>query len=72
MRHTNTHIDDDLQTSADREVEPPIRQPSRHVAGCDQLPFKSVLTTDSDKALLATVRERLAEPMRLKVSLADL
>jgi len=37
-----------------------------------QLPFKSVLITEDDEALLETARERLANPQRVKVSLDDL
>jgi len=37
-----------------------------------QLPFKSVLITEDDEALLETMRERLANPQRVNVSLDDL
>ena len=37
-----------------------------------QLPFRPVLMTEEDEALIATVRERLAAPQRVKVSLDDL
>jgi len=37
-----------------------------------QLPFKPVPMTEDDEALLVTVRDRLAAPERVKVSLDDL
>ena len=49
-----------------------MRQALQYVAERGQLPFKTVLVTDEDEALLATVRERLADPQRVKVSLDDL
>ncbi|MER2296807.1 MAG: type II toxin-antitoxin system RelB/DinJ family antitoxin [Pseudomonas sp.] len=50
----------------------PIRQALQYVAERGQLPFKPVLMTDGDEELLATVRERLADPERGKISLDDL
>lgn len=72
MTHTNARIDDDLTARSHRELEPLISQPQHRVAGCGQLPLKSVLTADLDEAFFAAVRERLAEPMRVRVSLDDL
>ncbi|WP_369426496.1 hypothetical protein [Pseudomonas beijingensis] len=37
-----------------------------------QLPFKSVLMNEDDVALIHKVRERLAAPQRVKVSMDDL
>ncbi|WP_409438568.1 type II toxin-antitoxin system RelB/DinJ family antitoxin [Pseudomonas cichorii] len=45
---------------------------ARYVAERGQIPFKAVLMKDEDKALLATVRERSANPQRVRVSLDDL
>ena len=49
-----------------------MREALQYVAEHGQLPFKPVLMTEEDEALLATVRERLADPQRVKVSLDDL
>ncbi|MCQ4323326.1 type II toxin-antitoxin system RelB/DinJ family antitoxin, partial [Pseudomonas stutzeri] len=49
-----------------------MRQALIYVAERGQLPFRPVLMTEEDEALLATVRERLAAPRRVKVSLDDL
>ncbi|QYX46705.1 hypothetical protein K3F43_18670 [Pseudomonas tussilaginis] len=47
-------------------------QALQYAAERGQLPFKPILMTEDDEALLATVRERLAAPQRVKVSLDDL
>ncbi|MFQ6573573.1 type II toxin-antitoxin system RelB/DinJ family antitoxin [Pseudomonas sp. UM16] len=49
-----------------------LRQALQYAAKRGQLPFKPILMTEDDEALLATVRERLAAPQRVKVSLDDL
>jgi RHH-type rel operon transcriptional repressor/antitoxin RelB len=49
-----------------------MRQALQYVADSGQLPFRPVLMTPEDEALVATVRERLAHPQRVKVSLDDL
>lgn len=79
MASINVRIDDDLKNRAYRELErlgvtpsELMRQALQYVAERGQLPFKPVLMTDEDEALLATVRERLANPQRVKVSLDDL
>ncbi len=48
-----------------------MRQALQYVAERGQLPFRPVLMTEEDEALIATVRERLASPQRVKVSLDD-
>mgnify|MGYP001617972485 CR=1 FL=1 len=75
----NIRIDDDLKARAYLELEKLgvtpselIRQALQYVAERGQLPFKPVLMTEEDEALMATVRERLASPQRVKVSLDDL
>ncbi|WP_369989711.1 type II toxin-antitoxin system RelB/DinJ family antitoxin [Pseudomonas xanthosomatis] len=72
-------IDDDLMSRAYPElvrlgVTPSelMRQALRYVAEHGQLPFKPDLMTGEDEALRATVRERLAGPQRVKVSMQDL
>ncbi|WP_285425318.1 type II toxin-antitoxin system RelB/DinJ family antitoxin [Pseudomonas sp. efr-133-TYG-103a] len=75
----NVRIGEDLKIRAYRELErlgvtpsELLRQALQYVAERGQLPFKPVLMTDEDEALLATVRERLADPQRLKISMDDL
>lgn len=79
MASINIRIDDDLKARAYYELEKLgvtpselMRQTLQYVAERGQLPFKSVLMTKDDEALLETVRERLANPQRVKVSLDDL
>lgn len=79
MASITVHIDDDLKMRAYRELEKLgvtpselMRQALQYVAERGQLPFKSVLVTDEDEALLATVHDRLTDPLRVKVSLDDL
>ena len=79
MASINVRIDDDLKARAYKElkklgVTPSelMRQALQYVAERGQLPFKCVLMTDEDEALLSTVRKRLANPQRVKVSLVDL
>lgn len=79
MASINVRIDDDLKARAYRELEKLgvtpselMRQALQYVAERGRLPFKPVLMTEDDEALLATARERLAAPQGVKVSLADL
>lgn len=79
MASINVRIDDDLKARAYRELEKLgvtpselMRQALQYVAERGQLPFKPVLMTEDDEALIAMVRERLAAPQRVKVSLDDL
>ncbi|HLT05199.1 MAG TPA: type II toxin-antitoxin system RelB/DinJ family antitoxin [Pseudomonas sp.] len=79
MATINIRIDDELKARAYRELEKLgvtpselMRQTLHYVAERGQLPFRPVLMTEEDEALLATVRERLADPQRVKVSLDDL
>lgn len=79
MASINIRIDDDLKTWAYRELEKLgvtpselMRQTLQYVAERGHLPFKSVLVTEEDEALMATVLERLAAPQRVRVSLDDL
>lgn len=79
MASINIRIDDELKVRAYRELEKLgvtpselMRQALQYVAERGQLPFRPVLMTEEDEALIATVRERLAAPQRVKVSLDDL
>lgn len=79
MGFINCPINDELKARANRELEKlgvtPSeleRQALQRVTERGQLPFKPVLMTEGDEALLATVRERLAALQRVKVSLDDL
>ena len=79
MASINVRVDDDLKARAYSELEKLgvtpselMRQALQYVAERGQLPFKPVLMTEDDEALLATVRKRLADPLRVKVSLDDL
>lgn len=72
-------MDDDLKARAYRELEKLgvtpselMRQALQYVADRGQLPFRTMLMTEEDEALMAVVRERLAAPQRVKVSLDDL
>ncbi|MCI8208001.1 bifunctional antitoxin/transcriptional repressor RelB [Pseudomonas sp. S25] len=76
MASINIPVDDDLKARAYRELEKlgvaPSeleRQALQRVAERGQLPFKPA---EDDEALLATVRERLAAPQRVKVPVDDL
>lgn len=49
-----------------------MRQALKYLTERDHLPLKPVLMTEDDEALISTVRERVANPLRVKVSLDDL
>lgn len=79
MASINIRIDDELKARAYQELEKLgvtpselMRQALQYVAERGQLPFRPVLMTEEDEALIATVRERLAAPQRVKVALDDL
>ncbi|OPG83845.1 bifunctional antitoxin/transcriptional repressor RelB [Stutzerimonas stutzeri] len=79
MGSINIRIDDELKVRAFRELEKLgvtpselIRQTLQYVAERGQLPFRQVLVTEEDEALIATARERLAAPQRVKVEVDDL
>lgn len=79
MASIHIRIDDDLKARAYHElnklgVTPSqlIRQVLQYVAERGQLPFKPILMTEDDEAFVATVRDRLGSPRRVKVSLDDL
>ena len=79
MASINIRIDDDLKARAYSELDrlgvtpaELMRQALQYVAERGQLPFRPVLMTEEDEALIATVRERLSSPQRVKVALDDL
>jgi RHH-type rel operon transcriptional repressor/antitoxin RelB len=79
MASINVRIDDELKARAYRELEKLgvtpselMRQALQYVVDTGQLPFRPVLMTEEEEALIAIVRERLANPQRVKVSLDDL
>ncbi|CNF14581.1 bifunctional antitoxin/transcriptional repressor RelB [Yersinia bercovieri] len=79
MGNINIRIDDDLKDRSYAVLEKLgvtpsdlLRQTLEYVAQSGKLPFKSVLLTDEDQALVAIVRERLANPQPVRVSLDDL
>ncbi|UVJ42966.1 type II toxin-antitoxin system RelB/DinJ family antitoxin [Pseudomonas sp. LS1212] len=79
MASINIRIDDELKARAYRELErlgvtpsELMRQALQYVAERGQLPFRPVLMTEDDEALIATVRERLSAPQRVKVAVNDL
>ncbi|MDF2488377.1 MAG: bifunctional antitoxin/transcriptional repressor RelB [Pseudomonas sp.] len=79
MASITVRIDEDLKARAYPELEKLgitpcelMRQALQYVAEQGQLPFKPVLRSEEDEALLATVRERLVAPQRVRASLDDL
>ena len=79
MASINVRMDDELKARAYRELEKLgvtpselMRQALQYVAESGQLPFRPVLMTEGEEALITKVRERLANPQRVKVALDDL
>ena len=79
MASINIRIDDALKSRSFAELEKLgvspselLRQTLQYVADMRKLPFKPVLLTDEDAALMALVKERLAQPQRVKISLDEL
>lgn len=79
MASINVRVSEELKTKAYSELErlgvtpsELLRQALQYVADHGQLPFKPVLLTEDDQALIQRVKERLAAPQRVKVSLDDL
>ena len=79
MASINTRVGDELKARAYQELErlgvtpsELMRQALQYVAERGQLPFRPVLMTEEDEALINTVRERLAGPQRVKVTLDDI
>ncbi|MNR21458.1 RHH-type transcriptional regulator, rel operon repressor / antitoxin RelB [Pseudomonas linyingensis] len=79
MASINIRIDDELKARSFAQLEKLgvtpselLRQTLQYVAERGKLPFKPVLLTDEDEALINLAKERLASPQRVKVSLDDL
>lgn len=79
MASINIRIDDDLKKRSFAELEKLgvtpselLRQTLQYVAERGKLPFKPMLLTDEDEALISEAAKRLAHPQRVKVSLNDL
>lgn len=80
MGTINIRVDDDLKVRSYAALEKLgitpselLRQTLEYVAQREALPFKSVLLTSDDEALIAVAKARLAEPKTgVKVSLDDL
>ena len=80
MGTINLRIDDDLKTRSYAVLEKLgvtpsdlLRQTLEYVATQERLPFRTAVVTADEEALLALVRERLANPQQgIIVSLDDL
>ncbi len=79
MATINIRIDDELKAQSYAALEElgvtpsdVLRQTLEYIAVNHKLPFQSVLMSDDDAKLLEVVKERLANPQRVKVSLDDL
>jgi RHH-type rel operon transcriptional repressor/antitoxin RelB len=80
MGTINIRVDDELKERSFAALEKlgvspseALRQTLEYVATRGTLPFKPVLLTDEDEALIALVKERLASPQKgIEVSLDDL
>ncbi len=80
MGTINIRVDDELKTRSYAALEKLgvtpselLRQTLEYVATRGTLPFKPVLLTDEDEALISLVKERLASPQKgIEVSLDDL
>lgn len=80
MATINIRVNDDLKERSYAALEKLgitpselLRQTLEYVAQREKLPFKSVLLTSEDEALIAVAQARLADPKAgVKVSLDDL
>ena len=79
MASINVRVNEELKTKAYQALErlgvtpsELMRQALQYVVEHGQLPFKPVVITEDDQALIQCVKERLANPQRVKVSLDDL
>lgn len=80
MGTINIRVDDELKTRSYAALEKLgvtpselLRQTLEYVAQRGVLPFKPVLLTDEDQALMALAKARLADPQPgVKVTLDDL
>ena len=79
MASINIRVDDELKARAYQKLErlgvtpsELMHQALQYVAEHGQLPFRPLLMTEEDEALINTVRERLAGLQRVKVTLDDI
>ena len=80
MATLNVRLDDNLKKEAYAVLEKlditpteAVRLLFQYIAENGRMPVKTVIISDSEEALLQTVRERLANPEKgIKVNLGDL
>ncbi len=79
MASVNICIDDELKARAYEELErlgvtpsERMHQVLQYVAEQGKLPFGPATMAEEDEGLIASVNERLASPLRVKVQLDDL
>ncbi|MCB1733675.1 MAG: type II toxin-antitoxin system RelB/DinJ family antitoxin [Gammaproteobacteria bacterium] len=79
MGTINIRVDDDLKARSYAALEKLgvtpsdlLRQTLEYVAEQGKLPFKQVLLTEEDAELVAIVKERLANPDAVRVTLDEL
>ena len=80
MGTINLRVDDELKARSYAVLErlgvtpsDLLRQTLEYVASQGRLPFRTTVITEDEEALLALVRERLANPQQgIKVSIDDL
>lgn len=79
MGHLNIRIDDELKARSFSVLEKLgmtpselLRQTLEYVATNERLPFRQVLLSDEDAALIEVARQRLKNPQPIRVTLEDL
>lgn len=79
MGHLNIRIDDELKSRSFSVLEKLgmtpselLRQTLEYVATNERLPFRQVLLSDEDAALIEVARQRLKNPQPVSVTLEDL
>lgn len=79
MGTINIRVDDDLKARSYAALEKLgvtpsdlLRQTLEYVAAQGKLPFKQVLLTEEDAALIAIVKARLEKPDAVRVTLDEL
>ncbi|WP_440863301.1 type II toxin-antitoxin system RelB/DinJ family antitoxin [Symbiopectobacterium purcellii] len=79
MGHLNIRIDDELKSRSFSVLKKLgmtqselLRQTLEYVATNKRLPFRQVLLSDEDAALIEVARQRLKNPQPVSVTLEDL
>lgn len=79
MGHLNIRIDDELKARSFSVLKKLgmtpselLRQTLEYVATNERLPFRQVLLSDEDAALIEASRQRLKNPKPVRVTLDDL